>query len=179
MTTTMHHATDVIYVDQIVTPLGNLVAAATSSHLVMLEFPERRLVPTDSLRLGDQQFACAEGDSPVLEALRVQLEEYFDGRRTNFDLPLRTPGTEFQQRVWAELQTIPSGTTTTYSAVAKAIGRPTAVRAVAAANGDNRIAIVIPCHRVIGADGKLTGYGGGLWRKQRLLDLEMGTLSLA
>lgn len=172
-----HHA-DTVFADQIDTPLGPMVAAATTSDLMLLEFLDRHALPTTSVRLGDREFACAEGDSPVLAALRAQLIEYFDGRRARFELPLRTPGTEFQQRVWAELQTIPPGTTTTYAAVAKAIGRPTAVRAVAGANGDNRIAIVIPCHRVIGSDGKLTGYGGGLWRKQRLLDLEAGALSL-
>ncbi|HTE45712.1 MAG TPA: methylated-DNA--[protein]-cysteine S-methyltransferase [Gemmatimonadaceae bacterium] len=169
---------DVVFVDQIETPIGPMVAAATNSDLMMLEYLERHAVPTTSLRLGDETFACAEGDSPVLVALRAQLAEYFDGRRTRFELSLRTPGTAFQQLVWSELQTIPPGSTTTYSAVAKAIGRPTAVRAVAGANGDNRIAIVIPCHRVIGADGKLTGYGGGLWRKQKLLDLETGALAL-
>jgi AraC family transcriptional regulator of adaptative response/methylated-DNA-[protein]-cysteine methyltransferase len=168
---------DVVFVDQIDTPLGPMVAAATQTELMMLEYLDRHELPTTSLQLGDHHFAVAEGDSPALAALRLQLAEYFDSRRRNFELPLRTVGTEFQRRVWTELQTIPPGETTTYSAVAKAIGRPTAVRAVAGANGDNRIAIIIPCHRVIGSDGKLTGYGGGLWRKRHLLDLEAGTLS--
>lgn len=172
------HAAETLFVDQIVTPLGTMVAAATDDDLVVLEFSERFAVPTSSLRLGDHEFACVAGESSVLQSLRAQLDEYFGGRRARFDLSLRTPGTDFQQRVWTELQTIPPGSTTTYAAVAKAIGRPTAVRAVAGANGDNRIAIVIPCHRVIGSDGKLTGYGGGLWRKRRLLDLEAGALSL-
>lgn len=173
------HAAETIFVDLVATPLGTMVAAATNDDLMLLEFIERCPVPTTSVRLGDRAFDCVAGDSPVLRSLRTQLDEYFDGRRARFELSLRTPGTDFQQRVWTELQTIPPGTTTTYSAVAKAIGRPTAVRAVAGANGDNRIAIVIPCHRVIGSDGTLTGYGGGLWRKRRLLDLESGALSLA
>jgi O-6-methylguanine DNA methyltransferase len=112
------------------------------------------------------------GDSPVIDAVRAQLDEYFRGERREFTIPLHTPGTPFQNRVWTELQRIPIGTTTSYAGVARAIGQPTAVRAVARANGDNRVAIIIPCHRVIGSDGSLTGYGGGLWRKQRLLDLE-------
>ena len=89
-----------------------------------------------------------------------------------FDVPITTPGTEFQQKVWSELREIPFGITRSYAEQAKRIGQPAAVRAVARANGDNRIAILIPCHRVIGSDGKLTGYGGGLWRKQKLLEIE-------
>ena len=91
---------------------------------------------------------------------------------------MNLPGTEFQNSVWAALQKIPHGTTTSYARVAKDIGSPSSVRAVARANGDNRMAIIIPCHRVIGKDGTLTGYGGGLWRKRRLLDLENGQLVL-
>ena len=87
-------------------------------------------------------------------------------------IPLVTPGTPFQQQLWTNLRAIPAGTTKSYAEIATEIGRPSAVRAVARANGDNRIAIIIPCHRVIGADGQLSGYGGGLWRKQRLLDVE-------
>ena len=99
---------------------------------------------------------------------------YFRGDLTEFSVPLLTPGTDFQHLVWSRLRAIPSGTTRSYGGIAAEIGRPTAVRAVARANGDNRIAILIPCHRVIGSDGKLTGYGGGLWRKQRLLEIEQG-----
>jgi AraC family transcriptional regulator of adaptative response/methylated-DNA-[protein]-cysteine methyltransferase len=112
------------------------------------------------------------GESPVFAQLRAELAEYFDGRRREFTVPLHVPGTPFQMKVWAELQRIPIGTTTSYARLAESIGQPNAVRAVARANGDNRIAIIIPCHRVIGADGTLTGYGGGLWRKRWLLDLE-------
>ena len=108
----------------------------------------------------------------MFDRLQPQLETYFAGEPVDFDVPLRAPGTDFQARVWKCLQDIPSGTTRSYMEIASEIGRPTAVRAVARANGDNRIAILIPCHRVIGANGKLTGYGGGLWRKQRLLEIE-------
>ena len=99
----------------------------------------------------------------------LQLMEYFEGKRKGFDLPLVLPGTEFQIKVWDQLLTIPFGSTRSYAEQAVAIGNPKAVRAVARANGDNRLAIIIPCHRVIGSDGKLTGYGGGLWRKEWLL----------
>jgi AraC family transcriptional regulator of adaptative response/methylated-DNA-[protein]-cysteine methyltransferase len=113
-----------------------------------------------------------QGPNPHFTALRRQLGEYFEGKRTGFDLPIETPGTPFEQRVWKELQRIPYGSTRSYKRQATALGSPAAVRAVANANGRNRIAIIIPCHRVIGEDGHLTGYGGGLWRKQWLLDLE-------
>jgi AraC family transcriptional regulator of adaptative response/methylated-DNA-[protein]-cysteine methyltransferase len=106
--------------------------------------------------------------------LNAQLEEYFSGDRKEFDLPLVLPGTPFQQKVWAGLQAIPYGSTRSYKGQAEVIGHPNAVRAVAKANGDNRVAILIPCHRVTGANGELVGYGGGVWRKQYLLKLESG-----
>ncbi len=104
--------------------------------------------------------------------LRAQLDEYFAGNRTAFDVPLTLTGTPFEEASWTYLRSIPPGETRTYAQGAQALGRPTAIRAFARANGANRMAIVIPCHRVIGSDGSLTGYGGGLWRKQALLDLE-------
>ncbi len=113
------------------------------------------------------------GGSPVLARAHQQLREYFDGERRVFDLPLRPAGTEFQRRVWDVLATVPWGTTTTYGAIAARLGLPPgASRAVGAANGANPIAIVLPCHRVIGSDGRLTGYAGGLERKALLLRLE-------
>jgi AraC family transcriptional regulator of adaptative response/methylated-DNA-[protein]-cysteine methyltransferase len=112
------------------------------------------------------------GTSPHFDRLTSELDEYFEGKRKTFTVPLDTAGTTFQQRVWQMLTTIPYGQTRSYGEQARLIGMPTAVRAVARANGDNRISILIPCHRVVGADGKLTGYGGGLWRKQWLLELE-------
>jgi len=158
---------------EIGTPIGAMIAAASETQLLLFEFPHRRMIDTQFERVR-RALDCelAPGDSPVFAMLRAQLEEYFAGRRREFTVPLHTPGTPFQMRVWAELQRIPSGTTTTYARVAEAIGQPNAVRAVARANGDNRIAIIIPCHRVIGSNGELVGYGGGLSRKRKLLDLE-------
>jgi len=112
------------------------------------------------------------GTDPVLRATAEELDAYFAGKLRRFTIPLRAPGTPFQESVWRELRRVPWGGTTTYAALAERIGRPGAARAVGRANGDNRIAILLPCHRVVGSDGKLTGYGGGLWRKQRLLELE-------
>jgi methylated-DNA-[protein]-cysteine S-methyltransferase len=118
-------------------------------------------------------------DDPRFEALVTQLDEYFAGERTAFDLPLRQQGSAFEQRVWAELLRIPYGETASYGEVAARIGRPGMARAVGRANARNPIAIVCPCHRVIGGDGSLTGYAGGLATKRALLELEAGALTLA
>jgi len=163
----------------IATPIGEMVAAATKTHLVLFEFAHRRMLPVQLQRLeaavGGELVA---GESAIITQLRRELDEYFRGARREFTIPLYAPGTPFQMKVWNELLRIPVGTTTSYARVASAIGHPTAVRAVARANGDNRIAILIPCHRVIGSDGSLTGYGGGLSRKKKLLDLEARTTEL-
>jgi len=167
------------YVADIETPIGTMVATATETHLLLLEFSHRRMLDTQLERVRralDCEFE--QGESPVFATVRRQLAEYFAGGRREFDVPMLVPGTPFQERVWSELLRIPAGTTTSYSRLAQAIGQPTAVRAVARANGDNRIAILIPCHRVIGSDGQLVGYGGGLWRKRRLLQLEGNALTL-
>jgi len=162
-----------VSVMRIVTPLGPMLAGATAEGLCLLEFTDRRMLETQIKILKKRlKAAFMPGKSPHLAALELQLAEYFSGQRKTFDLFLVLPGTPFQGKVWQALQTIPYGETRSYQAQAAAIGHPKAVRAVAKANGDNRIAIVIPCHRVIGKSGKLTGYGGGLWRKQHLLDLE-------
>ncbi|HRJ77031.1 MAG: Methylated-DNA--protein-cysteine methyltransferase [Planctomycetes bacterium] len=116
--------------------------------------------------------AQARRGHPLLDQARRQLEEYFAGRRKEFELPLAAQGTEFQRRVWARLCDIPFGETASYGQVAARVGKPKASRAVGLANGANPIGIIVPCHRVIGADGKLTGYGGGTHRKQWLLDHE-------
>jgi methylated-DNA-[protein]-cysteine S-methyltransferase len=107
--------------------------------------------------------------SPLLDQARAQLNEYFEGKRDDFELPLKLDGTDFQRAVWKALTKIPFGEVRSYADIAKAIGKPTAVRAVGAANGANPIAVIVPCHRVIGSDGSLTGYGGGLPRKKWLL----------
>lgn len=116
--------------------------------------------------------ALEQQTSPLLEQAKQQLAEYFAGQRQVFDLPLRVQGTPFQQRVWAALREIPYGQTRSYKQIAEQIGSPNASRAVGMANNRNPIAILIPCHRVIGADGSLTGYAGGLAAKERLLALE-------
>jgi methylated-DNA-[protein]-cysteine S-methyltransferase len=122
--------------------------------------------------------AARDDDSPVLAATRAQLDEYFAGTRRTFDLPLRLEGSPWEQRVWAELRAIPYGETTSYGAIATTLGAPGSARAVGAANGRNPISIIVPCHRVIGASGALTGYAWGVENKSALLDLERGVLPL-
>ena len=159
-----------ITVTRLLTPLGPMLAGATEAGICLLEFTDRRMLETQIARL--KKYLKAEmvpGNSPFFKMLDEQLTEYFEKKRKVFDLPLVLPGTDFQRQVWQVLQTIPSGETRSYKQQAEAIGNPAAVRAVAKANGDNRISIIIPCHRVIGSDGKLTGYGGGLERKEWLL----------
>lgn len=140
-------------------PVGELLLAADDDALTDLRFAPHAADPT--WRRDDAH--------PVLAAARAQLDAYFAGARTPFDLPLAPRGTPFQQRVWAELRRIPHGATLSYGALARRVGDPRASRAVGAANGRNPIAIVVPCHRVIGAAGALTGFGGGIERKRWLL----------
>lgn len=130
-----------------------------------------------SLQMGAR--AEREQDHPLLQRARLQLEEFFAGERREFDLPLEPQGTEFQRAVWEQLRAIPFAETASYGQVAARVGRPKASRAVGAANGANPIAIIVPCHRVIGADGSLTGFGGGLQRKQWLLQHERDFALLA
>jgi len=146
-------------------PIGELLLAGDATHLTALWMGGR---PDPAWERAD--------DATPLAAARVQLAEYFAGERETFDLALDPAGTPFQQQVWAALRAIPYGTTTTYGALARGLGRPGAARAVGLANGANPLAVVVPCHRVVGADGSLTGFGGGLDRKRRLLDIEARTL---
>lgn len=159
------------------TPLGPMLAAAHEDGLCLLEFLDRRAMETQVAvmrrRLGA---AVVPGDNAVLHRIDAELREYFAGRRTEFTVPLVKSGTAFQLAVWERLLRIPYGQTLSYAALARDIGRADAQRAVGRANGDNRLAIVIPCHRVVRSDGTLCGYGGGMWRKQRLLDLERAVL---
>lgn len=160
-------------------PLGSLSALAGDQGLCLLEFADPETVSSELEDLSIRMHATVtEADHELFPELEGQLAEYFAGRRTGFDLPLHITGSDFQLQVWRLLSTIPYGHTWSYRQQAWALGRPQAVRAVARANGMNRIAIIIPCHRVIGADGRLTGYAGGLWRKQALLDLERGQAAL-
>ena len=154
-------------------PLGPLLAAANDEGICLLEFTDRRMLE-NNLATMRKRFNCAvvPGEHPWLTQLRRELTEYFSGKRSRFTLPLAPRGTPFQEKVWRELRAIPHGRTISYDDLARRIGQPTAQRAVARANGMNRICILIPCHRVIGKDGTLTGYGGGLWRKRLLLELE-------
>lgn len=164
---------DVAFLARIRTPLGPMVAGATAAGICLLEFADRRMLETQLERVR-QRLGCATapGEHEHLAHLEVELAEYFAGRLRRFSVPLVMAGTPFQTSVWQELARIPYGTTTDYQAIATAIGKPAARRAVGRANGDNRMAILLPCHRVVGRDGTLTGYGGGLWRKRRLLELE-------
>jgi AraC family transcriptional regulator of adaptative response/methylated-DNA-[protein]-cysteine methyltransferase len=162
-----------IKINKIETPLGEMVAGATEEGICLLEFTDRRMLPTEYKDLTRfLKTTIGDGGNRHLTSLKKQLKEYFEGRRKDFSIPLVTPGSEFQIAVWKELQNIPFGSTRSYLEQAIALNRPDSVRAVANANGMNRISIVIPCHRVIGSDGRLTGYGGGLKRKRWLLDHE-------
>jgi AraC family transcriptional regulator of adaptative response/methylated-DNA-[protein]-cysteine methyltransferase len=147
-----------------------MLAGATDRGVCLLEFTDRRMLETQLSRLRKWRNAeILPGGHPLFVTLNRQLKEYFEKKRSVFDLPLDLPGTDFQRSVWAALLAIPPGETRTYAEQALAIGNSPAVRAVAKANGDNRVSIIVPCHRVIGSDGQLTGYGGGLWRKEWLL----------
>ncbi|RYG32323.1 methylated-DNA--[protein]-cysteine S-methyltransferase [bacterium] len=143
-------------------PIGTLRLVSDGEGLVGLYLPDHKREP----------LPVAEGSDAVLTEASRQLDRYFAGESAEFDLPLRAKGTPFQQTVWAELRRIPRGETISYGELAKRIGQPTAVRAVAGANARNPISIVVPCHRVIGTSGKLTGYAGGLTAKEYLLGLE-------
>jgi AraC family transcriptional regulator of adaptative response/methylated-DNA-[protein]-cysteine methyltransferase len=162
-----------LLMERIVTPLGPMFVGATDDGVCLLEFTDRRMLETE---IGDLQHALGAvvllGWNDHSRQLERELGEYFQGTRRSFGVKLDTPGTDFQRQVWSALLEIPYGTTVSYQGQAEAIGRPAAVRAVASANGRNRVAIVIPCHRVIGSDGSLTGYAGGLERKRWLLDHE-------
>lgn len=160
-------------VTEIETPLGAMVAIADGKGLMMLEFFDRRI-------FGAQVKAVTRasasglylGENTITAQIKAELAAFFAGHSAIFRTPLTLHGTEFVQSVWRALLEVPAGETCSYGALARTLDHPRAVRAVAQANGANRLAIIVPCHRVIGADGSLTGYGGGLWRKRWLLDHE-------
>jgi AraC family transcriptional regulator of adaptative response/methylated-DNA-[protein]-cysteine methyltransferase len=163
----------VLRVTRLATPLGPMLAAATDDALVLLEFADRRQRASQVTRIGRRLGAVYVPEaSPVLDQAAAEVAEYFAGARRRFTLPVRSVGTPFEQEVWSVLQDIPFGETRSYADIARQVGRPDAVRAVGRANGMNSLAIVVPCHRVVGSDGRLVGYGGGLWRKEWLLELE-------
>ncbi len=163
----------VIYIYQFVTPLGPMMAAAVEEGICLLEFTDRRMLERELVDLCKRLKASfVVSLTSHMRMLKEQLNEYFAGKRKHFSVPLVTPGSDFQNKVWKILQTIPYGETRSYKDQAIAVLNPRAVRAVARVNGQNRIAILIPCHRVIGTNGELVGYAGGIWRKKYLLELE-------
>lgn len=162
-----------IFTKNISTPIGEMIGAATDDGICLLEFAERENLQKKLKELSKHFKAkISEQENEHLKMLERQLEEYFKGKRKKFDLHLITPGTDFQKKVWDNLLKIPFGTTSTYKKQSIKLNNLKGIRAVAKANGSNRIAIIIPCHRVIGENGNLTGYAGGLWRKKWLLDFE-------
>lgn len=167
----------IIDLKRLETPLGTMFACAVEEGICLLEFTDRKMLETEFKILAKSLNAIiVQGENSHFKILEQQLDEYFKGTRKSFSVPLYTPGSQFQNLVWTALQNIPYGQTKSYKEQAITVLKPNAVRAVANANGMNKIAILIPCHRVIGSDGKLTGYGGGLWRKQWLLDKEKANL---
>lgn len=155
------------------TPLGNMLCAATDEGVCLFDFEYRRSMSTIQKRIQDAlQTDYEEGEHPHLDILEKQMKEYFSGERKTFDVPLHMVGTDFQKRVWHGLLQIPYGETRSYKNQSIFLGDVKAIRAVATANGQNGIAIIVPCHRVIGDNGSLVGYGGGLPKKKWLLEHE-------
>lgn len=164
---------------RLTTPLGPMIAMAERRGLVLLEFLDRPALTREVEALQNRHgYAVAPGHNTHLQQIEDELARYFAGQLTGFKVPLHLPGSEFSRQVWAELLKIPYGQTSTYGTLASRLGKPGASRAVGLANGHNRISIVVPCHRVIGADGSLTGYGGGQARKAFLLRLENAALQV-
>jgi AraC family transcriptional regulator of adaptative response/methylated-DNA-[protein]-cysteine methyltransferase len=159
--------------DWIESPIGAMVAVADTTHLHLLEFFDRRALPTELNTLQRKlRRGVGIGRFEPIEQIESELGRYFDGEPAPFETPQTWHGSEFTRAVWSALQGIPPGETRSYADIAREVDRPNAVRAVARANGANQLALIVPCHRVIGSDGSLTGYGGGLWRKQWLIDHE-------
>jgi AraC family transcriptional regulator of adaptative response/methylated-DNA-[protein]-cysteine methyltransferase len=163
-----------LMIAQVVTPLGVMIAGATGDGLCLLEFEDRPGLQTkidDLKRLLNVRIL--EGKNPHIIQAEEELKEYFEGTRQQFQVSLISPGTDFQMKVWNNLKDIPYGVTISYQQQSENIGNPAAIRAIAHANGCNRISVIIPCHRVIGKSGKLTGYSGGVERKRWLLTHEI------
>ena len=167
----------IIDLKRIETPIGTMYAAAVAAGICMLEFTDRKMLETEFKDLAKSLNATiVQGENPHFKTLEKELTEYFAGNRTEFTVPLSPVGTEFQKSVWKVLLKIPYGEIWNYKKQSEVLGDVKKVRAVANANGMNKISILIPCHRVIGSNGTLTGYGGGIWRKQKLLELEKAIL---
>ena len=156
-------------------PIGSLNIAATEDGICWVDFADKSTADKRFKSFAKKlKASITQNNNSHINELETQLKEYFEGKRKEFTIKLVIEGTPFQKEVWAALQAIPYGATRSYKEQSTAIGMPKAVRAVANANGRNPISIVVPCHRVIGSNGTLTGYGGGLWRKKFLLELEAG-----
>lgn len=169
-----------ISLKRIDTPLGRMCIGGTNKGICLFDFQYRRSINPIMNRIeGYLNDKFQEGDHPLFEVVETQINEYFVGERKSFDVPLNLAGTPFQKSVWEGLMKIPYGETRSYKQQSIFLGNEKSIRAVAGANGDNGIAIIVPCHRVIGEDGSLTGYGGGLQRKKWLLDLEKRVCGLA
>ncbi|WP_326983089.1 methylated-DNA--[protein]-cysteine S-methyltransferase [Chryseobacterium sp. MYb264] len=167
----------IIDLKRIETPLGTMYACAIDEGVCLLEFTDRKNIEKQFTSLSKALNAeIVQGENKHFQQLEDELKEYFDGSRTTFDVPLYIIGTEFQKSVWQLLREIPIGEVRTYKQQSEFLGNPKAIRAVGTANGINKIAILIPCHRVIGSNGELVGYAGGIWRKQKLLELEKAIL---
>jgi len=162
-----------LYIDWLETPMGRMIAITDETALYMLEFTNRKNMRRQFDRLRKRQSrAIIPGRTPITQQIETELKAYFKGELIQFETPLATSGTEFQRQTWEALQTIPHGETRSYAQLAEMIGKPAAVRAVASANANNGLALIIPCHRVIAKNGGLGGYAGGIDRKQNLLNLE-------
>ncbi|MDL1913127.1 MAG: methylated-DNA--[protein]-cysteine S-methyltransferase [Bergeyella sp.] len=162
-----------IFSQRIQTPLGEMKVCGTEEKICLLWFIDKKGLPSD-LAILEHTFSCKiiHKEFPLFKELRSQLSEYFEGKRKEFSIPVFCIGSDFQKNVWGTLAKIPYGSTVSYKDQARALNRPSAVRAVANADGANKISILIPCHRVLGSDGSLKGYAGGVWRKEKLLTLE-------
>lgn len=166
-----------IFKQNIETPIGTLVACATEENLCLLQFSDNKKLDAILKNISKHlQMEIVEKENALLKKLGIQLHEYFNGKRTIFSIPISPIGTDFQKSVWKVLQDIPYGKTISYQEQSILLHNPKAIRAVANANGQNKIVILLPCHRVIGSNGSLTGYSAGIWRKQELLELELNTI---
>lgn len=170
----------IVYRDDIESPLGAMIAGASSQGICFLEWHDRGGIDRILKRVEKRyRLPVERGEHPYVQRLMTELAEYFMGARAAFTGPLHIAGTAFEQSVWNQLLAIPHGETRSYGDLARALGNPGASRAVGRANGANYISILIPCHRVCDSNGNLHGYGGGLWRKKRLLELEAGVVQTA
>lgn len=154
------------------TPMGRMIAVADSHGIRVLNWEDRKGLPAYLEKVLGGYGNFAQGSNRILDRLSMELREYFAGKRSVLSISSTQQGTPFDRTVWKALSRIPWGTTTTYGQIAASIGRPDAARTVARANGRNHVSIIVPCHRVIGANGSLVGYGGGLWRKEGLIGME-------